>query len=54
MSIVLFDYEARVEVSAIQWSCSRKLVVLLHHLWVSEEVYEPLHKSSRTTLAAAA
>jgi hypothetical protein len=33
---------------------ARKLAVLLHHLWVSGEVYEPLHNSSRTTLAAAA
>jgi transposase len=33
---------------------ARKLAVLLHHLWVSGEVYEPLHNSSRTILAAAA
>jgi transposase len=33
---------------------ARKLAVLLHHLWVSGEVYEPLHKSQRTTVAAAA
>jgi transposase len=33
---------------------ARKLAVLLHHLWVSGEVYEPLHKSSRTTVVAAA
>src|SRR5215469_668001 len=33
---------------------ARKLAVLLHHLWVSGEVYEPLHNSSRVTLAAAA
>ena len=26
---------------------ARKLAVLLHHLWVSGEVYEPLHNSSR-------
>jgi transposase len=32
---------------------ARKLAVLLHHLWVSGEVYEPLHNSSRTTVAAA-
>jgi transposase len=25
---------------------ARKLAVLLHHLWVSGEVYEPLHNSS--------
>ena len=31
----------------------RTLLVLLHHLWVSGEVYEPLHKS-RTTVRAAA
>src|SRR5258706_2970788 len=28
---------------------ARKLAVLLHHLWVSGEAYEPLHNSSRTT-----
>src|SRR5215510_7036373 len=33
---------------------ARKLAVLLHHLWVSGEVYEPLHKSSRETVAAVA
>src|SRR5271163_3354053 len=33
---------------------ARKLAVLLHHLWVSGEVYEPLHNSSTTTVAAAA
>ena len=33
---------------------ARKLAILLHHLWVSGEVYEPLHNGSRTTLAAAA
>ena len=33
---------------------ARKLAVLLHHLWVSGEVYEPLHNSSRTTVRAAA
>src|SRR6266581_3328821 len=33
---------------------ARKLAVLLHHLWVSGEVYEPLHNSNRTTVAAAA
>jgi transposase len=32
---------------------ARKLAVLLHHLWVSGEVYEPLHNSSRVTVAAA-
>jgi transposase len=32
---------------------ARKLAVLLHHLWVSGEVYEPLH-NSRVTVAAAA
>ena len=26
---------------------ARKLAVLLHHLWVSGEVYEPLHNSAR-------
>jgi transposase len=33
---------------------ARKLAVLLHHLWVSREVYEPLHNSSRVSMAAAA
>jgi len=33
---------------------ARKLAVLLHHLWVSGEVYEPLHNSSPTLVAAAA
>ena len=33
---------------------ARKLAVLLHHLWVSGEVYEPLHNSGRTTVAVAA
>jgi len=33
---------------------ARKLAVLLHHLWVSGEAYEPLHNSSPTTVAAAA
>jgi transposase len=33
---------------------ARKLAVLLHHLWMSGEAYEPLHNSSRTTVAAAA
>ena len=32
---------------------ARKLAVLLHHLWVSGEVYEPLHNSCPTTVAAA-
>jgi transposase len=35
-------------------AAARKLAVLLHHLWVSGEVYEPLHNSSRTTVAVAA
>ncbi len=33
---------------------ARKLAVLLHHLWVSGEGYEPLHNSSRITVVAAA
>jgi len=33
---------------------ARKLAVLLHHLWVSGEVYEPLHNSSRIPVADAA
>ena len=33
---------------------ARKLAVLLHHLWVSGEVYEPLCNSNRVTVAAAA
>jgi transposase len=33
---------------------ARKLAVLLHHLWVSGEAYEPLHNSNLRTAAAAA
>jgi hypothetical protein len=33
---------------------ARKLAVLLHHLWVSGEVYEPLRNSNQTALPAAA
>jgi transposase len=33
---------------------ARKLAVLLHHLWVSGEVYEPLHNCSGKMLPAAA
>jgi transposase len=33
---------------------ARKLAVLLHHLWVSGEVYEPLHNNSRVAVTAAA
>jgi len=33
---------------------ARKLAVLLHRLWVSAEVYEPLRNSSRATMPAAA
>jgi transposase len=33
---------------------ARKLAVLLHHLWVSGEVYEPFHNSRRETVAAVA
>jgi transposase len=32
----------------------RKLAVLLHHLWVSGEEYEPLRNSNRRALPAAA
>jgi len=32
---------------------ARKLAVLLHHLWVSGEVYEPLRNSNQTALPAA-
>jgi hypothetical protein len=32
---------------------ARKLAVLLHHLWVSGEVYGPLHNSQRAIAAAA-
>jgi len=32
---------------------ARKLAVLLHHLWVSGEVYEPLHNNPTTVAAAA-
>ena len=33
---------------------ARKLAVLLHHLWVSGEVYEPLHNSSRRAMSTVA
>src|SRR4029077_10641375 len=33
---------------------ARKLAVLLHRLWVSGEVYEPLHNSKQSPLAIAA
>ena len=33
---------------------ARKLAVLLHHLWVSGEVYEPLHHSNQRAMPAAA
>ena len=33
---------------------ARKLAVLLHHLWVSGEVYEPLHNSAGMAMPAAA
>ena len=33
---------------------ARKLAVLLHHLWVSGEVYEPLRPSKQRTMPAAA
>ena len=33
---------------------ARKLAVLLHHLWVSGEVYEPLHNSRAITAATVA
>jgi transposase len=33
---------------------ARKLAVLLHHLWVSGEAYEPLHNSNPMKVAAAA
>jgi transposase len=33
---------------------ARKLAVLLHHLWVSGEVYEPLRHSQQTVMPAAA
>ena len=33
---------------------ARKLAVLLHHLWVSGEVYEPLRSGNRVALPAAA
>jgi len=33
---------------------ARKLAVLLHHLWVSGDVYEPLHHSQQRPLAVAA
>jgi len=33
---------------------ARKLAVLLHHLWVSGDVYEPLHHSEAETRTAQA
>jgi transposase len=33
---------------------ARKLAVLLHHLWVSGEVYEPLHNNNHSAMPAAA
>src|SRR5215468_2286034 len=33
---------------------ARKLAVLLHHLWVSGEVYEPLHNNQRRAMETAA
>jgi transposase len=33
---------------------ARKLAVLLHHLWVSGEVYEPLHNNNQRAMSAAA
>lgn len=33
---------------------ARKLAVLLHHLWVSGEVYEPLHNSQQSAMGFAA
>jgi transposase len=33
---------------------ARKLAVLLHHLWVSGEAYEPLHNSHQAAMPAAA
>jgi transposase len=33
---------------------ARKLAVLLHHLWVSREVYEPLYNSQQSAMPAAA
>jgi transposase len=35
-------------------AAARKLAVLLHHLWASGEVYEPLHNSCPVTVTAAA
>ena len=32
---------------------ARKLAVLLHHLWVSGEVYEPLHNAHLAAAIAA-
>jgi transposase len=33
---------------------ARKLAVLLHHLWVTGDVYEPLHQARTGTGSAAA
>ncbi len=36
-----------------RWAVARKLAVLLHRLWVSGEVYEPLRNSQKAMNAAA-
>ena len=35
------------------WAVARKLAVLLHRLWVSGEVYEPLRNSQKAMSTAA-
>jgi hypothetical protein len=32
---------------------ARKLSVLLHHLWITGELYEPLHNTQRSEVRAA-
>ena len=48
------EHNAKMTAQLRGLATARKLAVLLHHLWVSGEVYEPLHNSSRVTVAAAA
>src|SRR5690242_11742880 len=36
------------------FAVARKLAVLLHRLWISGEVYEPLQNSQRSAMATAA
>jgi len=50
---VVFDRHLRLMKRAAV-AVARKLAVLLHRLWVSGEVYEPLHNAMSAPIAAAA